>query len=163
MAVKYEDLSPDAKVWIYQADRKMTDMEKKTILEKSRNFIAGWASHGNPLKAKVDILYNTFLVLTVDEEDFAASGCSIDKSLHFIKQLETDHQINLLSRNMIAFLKNEEVLIEPLEAVKTQIKAGKIEKNSIIFNNLVNSRGQMETDWKIPLKGSWLKKYLPEI
>lgn len=162
MNMDFKELPGNCKLWIYQADRKLTRQECEVILKKSHQFVESWATHGKPLRASVEILFEVFLVLAVDESDFSASGCSIDKSLQFIKQINNDHGIDFLNRKIIAFFRNNEVILEPFASVKSQIKAGKIGKDSIIFNNLVNSRQQMESTWKIPVRGSWLKKYLPE-
>ena len=101
-------------------------------------------------------------MLSVDENDAEASGCSIDKSLRFIQQLEQDFQISLLDRQTVAMLKDGEVHLLDLNTFKNQINDGKIGKDSIIFNNLVNTIHQMETNWKIPVSKSWLKKYLSD-
>ena len=147
-----KELPNNSKIWIYQANRKLTRKECELILKISHQFIEVWATHGKLLKADAEILYEIFLVLTVDETEFSASGCSIDKSLQFMKQIKNDHGIDFMNRNKIVFYWNNQVFLEPLESVKSQIKAGKIGKDSIIFNNLVYSRLQMESNWKIPVR-----------
>ncbi len=155
-------LSAGARVWIYQAGKKLTESERKNILDKAKYFVANWSAHGSALNADAEILYDTFLVLMVDEGDIGASGCSIDKSLHFIQQLEQEFHIDFLNRKIVALLEKGMVKLVDLESLKSQINEGKIDKDSIIFNNLVSTAGQMETDWKIPLNKSWLQRYLPE-
>ena len=157
-----KSLSSEARVWIYQAGKRLTENEKKEILRRANDFVRNWSTHGTVLKANAQILYDVFLVLSADENDVEASGCSIDKSLRFIKQLEHDFQISLLDRQTIAMLKDSEVHLLDLSTFKTQINTGKIGKDSIIFNNLVNTIHQMETNWKIPVSKSWLKKYLSD-
>ena len=155
-------ISPDERIWIYQSNRKFTKKEKRSIIEESSIFIRNWASHGNKLNASVEIFYDCFLVLSVNENEFIASGCSIDKSIQFIKILEQAYNLSLLDRNNIAYWVNGHVEIEPVLTFKNQIKLGKITGDTVIFNNLVNFKSQMETNWKVPVKESWLKKYLPE-
>jgi hypothetical protein len=162
MNIKTNELPGNSKIWIYQADRKLAPDEYDIILKKTKEFVRDWAAHGNTLKAKVDILFDVFLILTVDESEFSASGCSIDKSLHFIQQLKTDHGIDFLNRNIVALYSDNQVILEHSDNVKFQIKRGKIGKDSIIFNNLVNSKQEMESNWKVPVHRSWLKKYLPD-
>ncbi|HLF34629.1 MAG TPA: hypothetical protein VI583_10340 [Cyclobacteriaceae bacterium] len=161
MRMKISDLSPEARVWIYQSDRILSESEKVLILERTNRFLDQWSAHGDRLKASAGLYYNTFLVISVEETEIEASGCSIDKSVEFVRQLERDLNINLLNREIVAFLNNDAIRLEPLNLIKDQIKAGKINKENIIFNNLVTTRREMDTNWKIPLKESWLKKYLP--
>jgi hypothetical protein len=157
-----KSLSSEARVWIYQAGKRLSETEKSEILQRANEFVRNWSTHGKILNARAQVLYDVFLVLSVDEGDVDASGCSIDKSLHFIKQLEHDFQISLLDRKTIAILKDGEVHLLDLNTFKSQINAGRIGKDSIIFNNLVNTIHQMETNWKIPVHSSWLKKYLSD-
>jgi hypothetical protein len=35
------------------------------------------------------------------------------------------------------------------------IKSGQISKETLVFNNLINKRHEMQTAWEIPLKDSW--------
>ncbi len=162
MRMKISDLSPDARVWIYQSGRKLNEMEKKLVLGKLEEFLDQWTAHGDQLQASASLYYDAFLVIAVEEKEVEASGCSIDKSVDFIRHLEKELNTTFLDRKKIAFLTNDEIHFETLELVKSQIKAGKIGKDNIIFNNLVRTRAQMESGWKIPLKESWLKKYLPQ-
>ena len=154
-------LPDNARIWIFQADRKMVRDEILRINEKTLEFLSHWSTHGKPLKAGAEVLYNVFLILSVDESEFNASGCSLDKLFHFIKRLELDFDIRFLDRDMVALLDRDDIRFERIDILKSQIKEGKIGAKSIIFNNLVSSKRQMETDWKIPLEQSWLKKYLP--
>lgn len=156
------ELPQDSRVWIFQADRKLTGEEKAKIKERSSAFVATWSTHGKPLKSGVDIFYDHFLVLSVDETDWTASGCSIDQSFRFIKQLEDEMRISFLSRDRVALLNEGEVRLLSLETIKAQIKDGIIRRDSIIFDNLVSSKNQMDTHWKIPVGESWLKRFLPE-
>ena len=155
------NLSDNARVWIYQANKKLSPAAQKSMLEKAMHFVNNWSTHGTSLKAGAELLYDTFLVLSIDESDVIASGCSIDKSLHFIQQLEEEFDVNFLDRTTVAIWDNHEASVMDLDAFRRQINEGKIHKDSLIFNNLVRSKGEMSTEWKIPVNRSWLKKYLP--
>ncbi len=162
MNTEIKSLPGSARVWIYQAGKKLSETEQSEILAKTAEFVKNWSAHGTPLNAKTAVLFDTFLVLAVDENEFSASGCSIDKSLRFIQQLEAEFDISFLDRRSIALWEKETVRLMNLEEFKSQINEGEIRSDSIIFNNLVSSISQMETEWKIPVSKSWLKKYLPE-
>ena len=67
MIVPFKTLPNEARVWIYQANRELTESEIKEISIKAEVFIAGWTRHGENLKASYEIKYNQFLILAVDE------------------------------------------------------------------------------------------------
>jgi len=82
----YNILPDTTRVWIYQAQTPFTENKIAEIRQHISNFTTSWVSHNNQLRAFGDIYHNQFIVLMVDESLAGASGCSIDKSVHFIKQ-----------------------------------------------------------------------------
>ena len=147
--------SEQSRVWIYQSDRKLYEDEVKQLHEILNKFAAEWTAHNHQLKAKAEIRYNRFLILIVDESQAGASGCSIDKSVNFIKRLEQEFGINLLDRFNLAFREGEKVLSAPRDEFEDLLRSGKINSNTIVYNNLVQNLEQLETKWEVPFKDSW--------
>lgn len=98
---------PDSsRVWVYQADRKLGVEEQAKIKLEMEAFTQQWAAHGKGLKASSGVLFDSILVLLVDQSQEAASGCSIDSSVHFIKALGAKYGFDCFNRNSIAYLKS---------------------------------------------------------
>src|SRR5271165_5421624 len=95
--------SENSRVWVYQANKKLSDNEANQMQNDLNSFTTSWTAHNHQLKAKGEVRYNRFIILTVDESQAGASGCSIDKSVHFIKHLEQQFNINLLDRFNLAY------------------------------------------------------------
>ena len=154
------DLLPgSSRIWIYQCNRKFTGREEAEIRDKVNNFVRSWNAHGNDLHAGAMVLHHQFVILSVDEDQNGASGCSIDKSIRFIRKLENTYHISLLDRSKVAFYKEREVVMESVFELKMKIDAGTITKDTLIFNNLVDRKGDLEDKWIIPAGDSWIKKY----
>ena len=147
--------SDQSRVWIYQSDRQLSDEETNEVQQYLDGFTAQWTAHNSHLKAKAEIRYNRFLILIVDESQAGASGCSIDKSVNFMKQLEQQFHINLFDRFNLAYKHGDEVLSIPRHEFEALIKEGKINKDSIVYNNLVQTLGELQTNWEVPFKDSW--------
>lgn len=147
--------SEQSRVWIYQSDRELYDDEVKQLHEILNKFASEWTAHNHQLKAKAEIRYNRFLILIVDESQAGASGCSIDKSVNFIKRLEQEFGINLLDRFNLAYRTGEKVLSAPRDEFEDLLRSGKINSNTIVYNNLVQNLEQLETKWEVPFKESW--------
>jgi len=105
--------SENSRVWVYQSDKELTAAQVIELQAALDNFTTGWTAHDNQLKAKGEIRYNRFIVLVVDESQAGASGCSIDKSVHFMKQVEQHFGINLFDRFNLAYRNGEDVLSVP--------------------------------------------------
>nr|MBC7612229.1 ABC transporter ATPase [Pseudopedobacter sp.] len=151
-------MNHQSRVWVYQSNRVLSAEETETINNALINFIKSWTAHNQQLKAAFEIKYHRFLVLIVDETQAGASGCSIDKSVHLMKELQQQFHIDLFDRFNIAYKLDEEVKSAPKEAFEELIKTGAINANTIVFNNLVPDYGQYLEKWEVPLKDSWHAK-----
>jgi hypothetical protein len=149
------EFSSHSRVWVYQSDRKLTDAEALQAQVLLDNFTTGWTAHNNQLLAKAEIRYNRFLILIVDESQVGASGCSIDKSVNFMKQLEQQFGINLFDRFNLAYRDGEEVLSVPRHQFEELLKTGKINTETVVFNNLAQNLTELQTKWEVPFKDSW--------
>lgn len=147
--------SENSRVWVYQADRELTNDEVLQAQILLDNFTTGWTAHSNQLKAKGEIRYNRFFILIVDESQAGASGCSIDKSVHFMQQMEAKFNINLFDRFNLAYREGSEVLSSPRNEFESKLKQGAIRSNTIVFNNLVQNLAELNSKWEVPLKDSW--------
>jgi hypothetical protein len=147
--------SEHSRVWIYQSDRELPDAQVTQILDQLSRFAAEWTAHNNQLKAKAEIRYNRFLILIVDETQAGASGCSIDKSVNFMKKLEQQFGINLFDRFNLAYREGEKVLSLPRQGFEELLKEGKINKQTIVYNNLVQNLSELDKSWEVPFKDSW--------
>ena len=155
--MNYKELPGDTRLWIYQCDRKLSDSEIEAIKEQGDNFIDGWAAHGEKLEAAFDVLHSQFLIIFANEKQAEASGCSIDRSVHFIKNLEQEYSISLLNRNIVAYKVDDEneIVTLPQEEFVGLVAQGTLNENTIVFNNLVTSKQDLETKWEVPLRESW--------
>lgn len=160
--IHYGEMSAGASAWIYQSNRELTATEVAEIKKKGEQFVDNWTAHKHSLKACFDVFYNWFIVILVEEEHVKASGCSIDKSVAFIKQLESEYKINLLDRLNVCYVKNEKVTSCTMSNFEAFIEKGEIKDSTFVFNNLIKTKEDIECNWRIPLKESWHKKFIAE-
>ena len=160
MFVDFNELPGHSRVWIYQADRILTEDEIISISVLAKQFADKWTAHNKDLKASFQIRYNLFLILSVDETQEAPSGCSIDKSVAFIKELENKFNVNFLNRMIFAYKEHDEVIPLKREEFSNRIKEGYIDNNTIVFNNLVLTKAELNSSWEIPYAESWHKHIL---
>ena len=155
-------LLPDhSRVWIYQSDREFTSEEVAEIDKLAKDFVAGWASHGNALVAGIDIRYNRFLIIAADEKQAIASGCSIDKSVHFVKALAHRFHTDLFDRMLVAYRQGERVEVATMQAFEQLLAEGVVNEDTLVFNNLVTDKAELMTKWEVPVKNSWHSRLLP--
>ncbi|MBP8793684.1 MAG: ABC transporter ATPase [Lutibacter sp.] len=160
MFVNFESLANSSKVWIYQSNREFSSHEGEIIKDKIESFVANWNRHGDDLNASYKIVYNQFIVLAVDEDSEGISGCSIDSSVNLIKQLEKEFDIDLTNRLNISFKDGETINVVNMGDFQKYVQQGKVTAETIVFNNMVTTKGDFESNWEVSVANSWHKRYL---
>lgn len=153
-----EGLHPESRIWIYHSDRVFTDAETANIDQEITSFCKEWASHGSMLKATGKVLLNRIVLLMVDESMAGASGCSIDTSVAFVKNLALKYKIDLFDRMLITYLDGETPRTTKLNDLGAEI-AGK-ENEVLVFDNLVKTKKDLMEAGLVPVSQSWVARFL---
>ena len=155
------NFNKESKVWIYQADRIFTMPEIFKIEPHLENFADNWTSHGARVKGFATVLYGQFIIIMADETATTVGGCSTDSSVHVIKEIEQMTGVKLFNRELLAFWVKDKVQTIPMAQVGYALENGLLQNDTLYFNNLVNTKADMEANWLQPISASWLaKKYI---
>ncbi len=150
----------DYKVIIYPASRSFTPKESKVITEKLFDFLATWAAHGKPLSSHFKIEKNQFIVVCVDEDVEAASGCSIDALGGVMKEIDQEFQLGLFDRMKATFVENSEVKTLKLQDFRSGLRNGEISKDIEVYDFSKNTYVAFLSDFLLPLRRSWAGIYI---
>ncbi|MBU2975905.1 MULTISPECIES: ABC transporter ATPase [Zobellia] len=160
MLVEFNTLPSASRIWIYQGSRSFTETELEEIQKELDAFITEWTAHGSQLKAGYEIKYRRFIVLALDQSATAASGCSIDASVHFIQHLEKKYNVELLDKMNVSYKQGEHIAYKPLVDFKKMAKQKAVSKNTIVFNNLVTNKEEYQEHWEVPASESWHSRFM---
>ena len=150
----------DFRIIIYPASRPFTAKESKIITEKIFDFLGTLAAHGKPLSASFKIEKNQFIVICVDEEKEAASGCSIDALGQVMREIDAEFQLGLFDRMKASFVENGEVKTMKLQDFRKGLKEGEISQDIEVFDFSKNTYVAFLSDFLMPLKKSWAGIYV---
>ena len=159
MWIEFSELPENARIWVYPANRKLTEVECDEIAVKAKQFLTQWTAHGAALEASSIIKYNRFLILGLNQDIAAASGCSIDASVRFIQDLERTYTISLLDKMNVTFYSGQYLAHKPLDAFKKMAQNKSVSADTVVFNNLVQTKSELETHWEVPAKASWHSRF----
>lgn len=131
---------PDySRVWLYLADRKLEQNEVAFVTEQLSTFTTQWTAHNKQLMAAGVLLFDQYIVLTVNEEVESASGCSIDSSVRFIKSLGQELQVDFFNRLKVLVVENETTqLVSYFEAKAKQM---------YYLDPLITNLGELRSNW----------------
>lgn len=160
MLKSFKELPDSARVWVYQANRPFTEEELSELRPDLDRFVTEWTVHGADLSAGYDIKYNRFIIIGVDEDFASTSGCSIDASVHFIQHLEQKYGVDLLDKMNVTYKQGAYIAYKNLADFRKMVKNKAVSPKTIVFNNLVNTKSELEDYWEVPLGESWHKRFL---
>ncbi len=153
-----QDFAPDSRVWVYQSSRLFAMSEALHIEDLLNYFTANWKSHGTPVKGFGTLFFGQFIILMADENATGVSGCSTDSSVKLIKEIENLYKVSMFDRQSLAFIIKEKVQLLPLSQVQYALDNNFVNPNTLYFHNPLQTKAELESNWMIPLKDSWLAK-----
>ena len=159
MYIPFENLPEESKIWIYQSNRKFSDIEFSEIEIDLKSFLDQWAAHGTSLESSYLLKYNRFIIIAVNQDVQAATGCSIDSSVEFIQRLEKKYNVDLLDKMNVTFKLGEHIAHKPLIDFKKMVKDKAVTENTIVFNNLVNNIEEFNESWEVSAVDSWHSRF----
>lgn len=139
----FEGFSDNSRVWLYTANRPLTSIEATFVQENLEHFASQWKAHSTPLKAKACMLNEYTLAFVVDQEETSASGCSVDSSVRFVKELGKELEIDFFNRlNVLVESKSGELSLFPYRKLNEL-------KENYYYNSLVDNLGKLKESWKV--------------
>ncbi len=155
MYLPIEQMPDHSRVWVYQANRPFTASENQAIQDYLAPALTQWAAHGAGLNASFEIRFQQVIVIAVDETVNAASGCSIDASTRWFKEMGTNLGIDFFDRST-AVVEGEELTLIPLTALKNNPI---LTPSTHIIPLQTESLGAYRAGWLQEANTTWLQRY----
>jgi len=163
MVISFDQITPDARLWVYQADRVLTADEITAVEMTLQPALANWAAHGHPLLAAARVVDGRFLLLAVDEGAGLPSGCSIDSSVHSVQAAGQVLGIDFMDRSVTYLAADGSAQSLPLGGLKAAFAEGTLTADTIVFNTLIKTKADYLTAWHVPAAQTWLKRYIKPV
>lgn len=144
MEVLFPDFPNNSRVWLYPSNRAMTDLERWKIDSLCLDFVQKWAAHGNKLWAGAKTITPYFLVFVVNDALTPPSGCSIDASVRFVKQLGQEMELDFFQRLNIVIENNGNLEQHNYHVLGELLSQN---PNLSIYDPLVESLAQLRDSW----------------
>ncbi len=156
-----ETLTDEARIWIYQADRLLNEQEVACITRKLEKWQKEWNTHGLELYSEAWVEEQVFLILAIDESRQPASGCSIDQSVHFIRQIGSRINVEFLDRMNFAYQdENGQVKLTSDKEIGRLYEKGVITDDTLFYDTTIHTKGEWKKQKLTPLKDSWHQRFL---
>lgn len=156
----FTSLSEQAKVWIYPSSRKFYPQEVEEIEAKIKSFVTNWYPKDESFLCSYLFLYNRFIIISVEEMDLSITNQDMDLLVCFMMDLQNTYEVQLLDRMNVCFKQGEYIQYKDLKEFKKLVKNKAVSKKTILFDNLITTKFDLENYWEIPIEDSWYKRFL---
>jgi len=151
--------SPASRVWVYVANRRLNDAEAGFVQDQLNAFVVQWTAHNQALQAAAEVYDHQALILMVDETQAGASGCSIDKSVHFLEALGREVDADFFERMRFGWADEAGALHWAGRAeMASLVQDGRVRADTQVLNTLVQTQAELAEKWFLPFEKSWHKR-----
>jgi len=156
MFVDFKNISDNSRLWIYGSAKVLTSDIQFSISKKITSFLNSWAHHGKSLTCSFTILYDRFIVIALDEDINQTGGCSMDGLQKLILKIDDDFSLDLYNRlNVFINTENKITCIN-----SNMLNANNdITEDSLFFDLNISKKKEL-SNWLIPIKKGWCKRFL---
>jgi hypothetical protein len=160
MIVAYNTLPEDAKVWIYPSSRKFYPNEIEEVEAKVKIFVENWKIEDENFKVSYQFLHKRFIIFIADAENSELTNTDLDAAVSFILSLQETYKVELLDKMNACFKQGEFVQYKELKDFKKLLKNKAVTAKTIIFDNLITTKQDLDNYWEMPIEESWYNRYL---
>lgn len=155
--IPFEQLPPDARLWIFPAERRLSTDESRRVLAEADAFIEQWTAHGVPLTAGRDLRHDQFVLVGVDERAAGVSGCSVDALVRRMQQLEAPLGVELVNNAPVLYREGQSIERVSRDRFAELVASGTVGLNTLVFDNTLTRVGDLRR-WEVPAADSWHAK-----
>ena len=159
MLVAHSTLSDEARVWVYPASRKFYPQEIEELENKLELFVSSWKEPEDDFKAAFEVKYHRFIIFYADDNTHL-TNVDIDKKVSFILNLQNEYKLELLDKMNVCFKQGEFVQYKEIKLFKKMLKDKSVSPKTIVFDNLIQSKYELENHWEVPITESWYNRFL---
>jgi hypothetical protein len=104
--------------------------------------------------------YDRFIIISVDDTDLNLSLQTHDALSLFIQELEKKFEITLLDKINVCYKQGEFVQYKDIVEFKKMMKDKGVSSKTIVFDNMITTKEELESNWEINIMDSWLGRFL---
>ena len=154
---QWSELPGASRVWLYTADRPLTERECESLRDAAEAFVEQWVAHGKSLRASWRLEGRRCLIMALDVSGPEATGCSIDSQVHWLKGLGAEWGLEWMGRNSVIHynVTTERWTESGLAGFWAERKAGKVGGETPVINAVVSSKADCLPSLVRPFGESW--------
>ena len=132
--IAFEELPGHGRLWVFPTSRDLTETEADACLGAVDDFLQTWSAHGAPLRSGRELIERRFLLVGVDVDAEAPSGCSIDALVNRLRALGEAMGVVLIDHGPVWFRDGESIRSLPRSEFRALAEQGDVEPDVPVFD-----------------------------
>lgn len=154
--IPFEELPDHGRLWVFPIDRPLNDAEAERTLSVVDDFLAQWAAHGSPLRSARELREGRFLLVGVDVDAEAPSGCSIDALVNQLRGLGMAVGATFIEHGPVWYRHDGEIRTATRPEFKALAESGALSPDTHVFDTSLTKVAQArEGALERPARESW--------
>jgi hypothetical protein len=150
-----QGLPDSSRIWLFAADRVLSESEAEALQQDLTMFVAEWQAHGADLSAGFELRYGACLVIAVDESQAAPTGCSIDKAFRLLQRFGSEHKLDFFNRMLLHRPLCTSAVIKTVSQAQQALEDRDWASSTLVWNAQLAQLGEYRTNPFLPLSQSW--------
>ena len=160
MIVDFNEIPTWSKLWVFPSSRKFYEQEISGLKENIEAFLNSWTNEDQLFNCAYELKYDRFIIISVDNSEINLSLKTHDALSVFIQELEKKYEVILLDKINVCYKQGEFVQYKDIVEFKKMMKEKGVSSKTIVFDNMIITKAELENDWEINIMDSWLGRLL---
>lgn len=156
MHIDFENLDANAKIYIYPSNQKFHPNQLDEINNLLNLFTENW-SQRHTINASATIKHQRFIIFGINDETPITTEI-LDEMVGFILEIQMAYDVVLIDKLNVCFKQGAYIQYKDVKEFKTLIKNKSVNKDTIVFDNLINTKEELDHNWEIPASESWYNR-----
>ena len=143
--VAFEALPDHGRLWVFPLGRLLTETEEVQTMSVVDDFLNGWAAHGMPLRSAVELREGRFLLIGVDVDAVAPSGCSIDALVIKLRGLGQELGVSFIDHAPVWFRDGGQVRTVSRADFRAMASEGDVDAGVRVFDTSLTRVDQLRS------------------
>ncbi|NNF15081.1 MAG: hypothetical protein HKN72_17785 [Gemmatimonadetes bacterium] len=154
--IDFDALPDHGRLWVFPASRTLSPDEVRRTTDVVDAFLGEWAAHGVPLRSARQVRHAQFLLVGVDVDAEAPSGCSIDALVNRLRILGEELGVTFIDHSPIWFRDGETIRTTPRPAFRALAESDEVSLESVVFDTSLTTVSQLrDEELEKPVSDSW--------
>ena len=154
--VAFDSLPDHGRLWVFPATEALTSTQAEAFVQAVDTFLEAWAAHGVLLRSGRDLEEDRFLIVGVDVDAEAPSGCSIDALVNRLRGLGAELNVSLIDHAPVWYRDGEEIRAVTRAEFRALAESGAVDPETQVFDTSLTTIGSFRAgELERPAAATW--------